>query len=109
MKINLRYNLPVIFVIFNNNGIYGGIDKKTFNQIAENGDPTLTLPPMSLTANIRYEKFASAFEKFKGYFAQTPDDIQSALRSALKETRRPSIINIEINTSADRKAQVIEF
>lgn len=61
---------------------------------------------MSLTAGIRYEKFANAFKNFKGYFVQTPDEICSALRLALSETNTPSIINIEISPSADRKAQV---
>ena len=36
-----RYNLPVLFVIFNNNGIYGGLDKNTFNEVQTNGDPTI--------------------------------------------------------------------
>ena len=122
-----RYNLPVIFVIFNNNGIYGGMDKETFNEIKESGDPALrlvikstqiesinnliapqlSLPPMSLTANIRYEKLASAFDNFQGYFAETKEQIKDAFQKALKETKRPSIINIAINPSADRKAQVI--
>jgi thiamine pyrophosphate-dependent acetolactate synthase large subunit-like protein len=61
---------------------------------------------MSLTANIRYEKLASAFENFKGYHAETAEEIRAALTSALRETGRPSIINIAINPSADRKAQV---
>lgn len=61
---------------------------------------------MSLTSGIRYEKLASAFENFKGYFAQTPEQISDAFKNALKETQTPSIINIEINPSADRKAQV---
>lgn len=65
-----------------------------------------SLPPMSLTSGIRYEKFAQAFENFKGYYAQTPDEICAALNQALSETKTPSIINIEISPSADRKAQV---
>jgi 2-hydroxyacyl-CoA lyase 1 len=36
-----RYNLPVIFVIFNNNGIYGGLDKATFEDLKNDGDPCL--------------------------------------------------------------------
>jgi hypothetical protein len=36
-----RYNLPVIFVIFNNNGIYGGVDKSTFDELKSSGDPCL--------------------------------------------------------------------
>jgi thiamine pyrophosphate-dependent acetolactate synthase large subunit-like protein len=61
---------------------------------------------MSLTANIRYDKLASAFENFKGYYAETAEQVRAAMKSALSETTRPSIINIAINPSADRKAQV---
>ena len=38
---------------------------------------------MSLTANIRYEKLANAFENFNGYFAETPDQIKEAFKAAL--------------------------
>jgi thiamine pyrophosphate-dependent acetolactate synthase large subunit-like protein len=68
---------------------------------------TLSLPPMSLTANIHYEKLASAFDNFQGFYAETKEQIKDAFQKALKETKRPSIINIAINPSADRKAQVI--
>lgn len=61
---------------------------------------------MSLTANIRYDKLASAFEGFEGYHAETPEQIKSALEAALKNTNKPTIINIAINPTADRKAQV---
>ena len=62
---------------------------------------------MSLTANIRYEKLAAAYgDDFRGYFAETGDQIKSAFKAALSEKNRPSVINIAINPSADRKAQV---
>lgn len=61
---------------------------------------------MSLTANIRYEKFATAFKDFKGYYARTTQEINEALTEALKQTNKPSIINIAINPSAERKQQV---
>lgn len=35
-----RYKLPVIVIIVNNNGIYGGLDTETFRQIQASGDPT---------------------------------------------------------------------
>ena len=38
-----RYNLPIIFVIFNNNGIYGGLEKNAFDEIQKSGDPCLKL------------------------------------------------------------------
>ncbi len=64
---------------------------------------------MTLTANIRYEKLANAFENFKGYFAETPEQIRQSFKLALETTDKPSIINIAINPSADRKAQVINI
>ncbi len=36
-----RYNLPIIFVIFNNNGIYGGLEKSAFSEIQKSGDPCI--------------------------------------------------------------------
>ncbi len=36
-----RYNLPIIFIIFNNNGIYGGLDQETFDSVTSEGDPCL--------------------------------------------------------------------
>lgn len=33
-----RYKLPVVVVIVNNNGIYGGFDKQTFDDIQSGGD-----------------------------------------------------------------------
>jgi thiamine pyrophosphate-dependent acetolactate synthase large subunit-like protein len=64
---------------------------------------------MSLTANIRYDKLASAFENFNGYNCETTDQIREAFEKALLEQNKPSIINIAINPSADRKAQVSLF
>ena len=66
----------------------------------------ISLSPTSLTANIRYDKLASAFDGFAGYHAEDKSQINSALKAALNTTKKPSIINIAINPSADRKAQV---
>ena len=65
-----------------------------------------SLSPMSLTANIRYEKLSSAYgENFNGYYAETGEQIKDSFRAALQHTSSPSIINIAINPTADRKAQ----
>lgn len=37
-----RYNLPIIIVVVNNNGIYSGLDPETWEMIRDGGDPTLT-------------------------------------------------------------------
>ena len=36
-----RYQLPIIFIVMNNNGIYAGLDDDTFKEISDGGDPML--------------------------------------------------------------------
>lgn len=36
----IRYKLPVVFVIVNNGGIYGGFDQETFDAMRGAGDLT---------------------------------------------------------------------
>lgn len=36
----VRYKLPIIIVIVNNGGIYGGFDRATYDMIREEGDLT---------------------------------------------------------------------
>lgn len=31
---SLSYNLPIIFIIINNGGIYAGVDKESFDEMA---------------------------------------------------------------------------
>ena len=37
----IRYQLPIIIVIVNNGGIYGGFDEETYKSIRSEGDVTL--------------------------------------------------------------------
>lgn len=99
-----RYKLPVIIIIVNNNGIYGGFDNETFRQLQASGDPTQVTPPYSLTAETHYEKLMEMFGK-KGHFCTTVHEIQQALKLSLKIKDSPSLINIMINPQADRKPQ----
>lgn len=45
----------------------------------------------------------------KGYFVQTPEELQKSLRESLADTTKPSLINIMIEPQATRKAQVNSF
>lgn len=36
----IRYNLPIVIVIVNNGGIYGGFDQTTYDLIRSDGDLT---------------------------------------------------------------------
>ncbi|PSN51575.1 2-hydroxyacyl-CoA lyase 1 [Blattella germanica] len=99
-----RYNLPVIIIIVNNNGIYGGLDEETFQSIREVGDTTKVTPPTSLSTNVQYERMMEMFNS-KGHFCNTIPQLQDALKESLQVKDKPSIINVLINPSADRKPQ----
>lgn len=105
METAARYNLPIIFIIVNNNGIYNGMSKEDWKEIMEGGDdPMLALPPTLLLPTARYEKMIEAFG-CQGYYAYSPEQIANAMKQALKETIRPSIIHIAVDPLSQRKAQ----
>ncbi|BFY97007.1 hypothetical protein BsWGS_00047 [Bradybaena similaris] len=99
-----RYRLPVIIIIFNNNGIGFGITEDEWKLAEKSGDPLLTIPPKSLNPNTRYEKLMEAFGG-GGYFVRTTEELRASLKEALKNTRMPCVINVMINPQAMRKAQ----
>lgn len=37
-KLCFRYKLGIVIVIVNNNGIYGGLDKETYEEVRSEGD-----------------------------------------------------------------------
>lgn len=45
----------------------------------------------------------------KGYFVNTVDELQSAVKEALKVKDGPTIINVIISPSADRKPQTFNW
>ncbi|RVE53201.1 hypothetical protein evm_002034 [Chilo suppressalis] len=103
-----RYKLPVIIVIVNNNGIYGGFDKETMQDLQSSGDPTQCTPPTSLSCEVRYEKMMELFGE-SGHFCRTVEEIEAALKKAVATTDRPSIINIAISPQANRKPQTFNW
>jgi oxalyl-CoA decarboxylase len=81
-----RYKLPIVVVVFNNGGIYKGDSVNTAS-----GDPA----PTALMLDARYDKLIEAFGG-TGYHATEPDQLGSALRSALK-AGAPALINCAID------------
>ncbi|XP_023290088.1 2-hydroxyacyl-CoA lyase 1 isoform X2 [Orussus abietinus] len=100
----VRYKLPIVIVIINNNGIYSGLDKETFTELQDGGEPCQVTPPNSLTAEARYEKMMEMFGQ-KGYFCTTVPEIQQAIKTAFAVIDAPSLINVMIDPQADRKEQ----
>ncbi|XP_069874723.1 2-hydroxyacyl-CoA lyase 1 isoform X3 [Dipodomys merriami] len=103
-----RYNLPIILLVVNNNGIYQGINTDTWKEMLKFHDATTRAPPVCLLPNAHYEQVMTAFGG-KGYFVQTPEDLQKSLRQTLANTTEPSLINIMIEPQSTRKAQATSF
>uniref|UniRef100_A0A669P6D3 2-hydroxyacyl-CoA lyase n=1 Tax=Phasianus colchicus TaxID=9054 RepID=A0A669P6D3_PHACC len=99
-----RYNLPILIIVVNNNGIYTGLDAGSWKEMLQYGDPVTSVPPVSLLPNARYEEIMSAFGG-KGYFVNTPEELQNAVKASLADKRAPSLINVMIDPQSERKKQ----
>jgi oxalyl-CoA decarboxylase len=84
-----RYNLPITIVIFNNNGIYRGVDKDPTGR-----DPATTV----FVPDARYDKMMEAFGG-QGYYATTPDELKRMVDEAMN-AGKPALINAVIDPAA---------
>ncbi|KAG0710042.1 2-hydroxyacyl-CoA lyase 1 [Chionoecetes opilio] len=103
-----RYKLPIIIIIVNNNGIYGGLTDELFSDIREGIDPALATPPTSLLPQVHYERMAALFGD-NGHFCTTVPQLQRVVRQALDDDSKPSLINVMINPMAQRKTQDFDW
>lgn len=91
----VRYQLPVVVIVFNNGGVYGG-DRRTPDEITGpyKEDPA----PTSFVPRAGYHLLIEAFGG-KGYLAGTPKELQSALVESFA-ARKPAVINVTIDPFA---------
>ncbi|XP_046655286.1 2-hydroxyacyl-CoA lyase 1-like isoform X1 [Daphnia pulicaria] len=101
----LRYNLPIIIIVVNNNGIYNGLDAETWSIVRDGQDPTIATPPLSLLPECHYEKLAQLGQNGKGFLCKTIDELTIAIKEAMEHTSGPSLINVLISPVAQRKPQ----
>uniref|UniRef100_A0A1A8EC95 2-hydroxyacyl-CoA lyase 1 n=1 Tax=Nothobranchius kadleci TaxID=1051664 RepID=A0A1A8EC95_NOTKA len=99
-----RYNLPVVIIVVNNNGIYSGVDAETWKEMAKLGDLTSVAPPVSLLPEARYDEVMTAFGG-RGFLVRTVEELRSALQTSLSDWENPSLLNVLIDPSSDRKQQ----
>ncbi len=85
-----RYNLPVCIVVFNNNGIYRGID------VNPTGGPDVA--PTVFVKNARYDMMMQAFGGV-GVHATTPAELQAGIDEAFR-SGKPTLINAVIDETA---------
>jgi len=100
----IRYNLPILIIIVNNGGIYGGFDQGTFDSLRSDGDLAQVTPPTALTVETKYEQMMQMFGH-NGYLVRDIPQLQKAVTEALTLINRPTIINVLISPSSDRKQQ----
>ncbi|CAN6445867.1 unnamed protein product [Victoria cruziana] len=91
----VRYQLPVVVIVFNNGGVYGG-DRRNPEDIRGpyKDDPA----PTSFVPGAAYHTLMEAFGG-KGYLASTPEELQFALNESFS-ARRPALINVTIDPYA---------
>nr|ANG08541.1 pyruvate decarboxylase 3 [Diospyros kaki] len=91
----VRYKLPVVIIVFNNGGVYGG-DRRSSEEITGpyKDDPA----PTSFVPDSAYHKLIEAFGGH-GYLVGTPSELQSALAESFS-ARKPAVINVIIDPYA---------
>ncbi|XP_072990517.1 2-hydroxyacyl-CoA lyase [Typha latifolia] len=91
----VRYQLPVVVIVFNNGGVYGG-DRRNPDEITGpyKDDPA----PTSFVPNAAYHTLIEAFGG-KGYIVGTPQELKSALSESFS-ARKPAVINVIIDPYA---------
>ncbi|XP_069552277.1 2-hydroxyacyl-CoA lyase 1 [Brachyistius frenatus] len=99
-----RYNLPVVIIVVNNNGIYSGLDPETWKEMTKMGDLTSVAPPVALLPEARYDEVMTAFGG-RGFLVRTVEELRSALQLSLSDWERPSLLNVLIDPASDRKQQ----
>ncbi|CAH2000618.1 unnamed protein product [Acanthoscelides obtectus] len=103
----VRYKLPIIIVVVNNSGIYTGMEPEAFKNLRDSTeleDIAKITPPSCLSSATRYDNMMNLFGK-PGFFVNTIPELKLAIKSALKIEDSPTIINVIISTTADRKPQ----
>ncbi|CAL1272311.1 unnamed protein product [Larinioides sclopetarius] len=99
-----RYGLPIIVIVFNNGGIYFGLEEDNLKSLQE-GDahPALSIPPNSLSLAAKYDKICEIFGG-RGFNVKTVEELRAAMKECLK-VREPCVINITIAPFSQKKPQ----
>jgi 2-hydroxyacyl-CoA lyase 1 len=94
VEVAVRHNLPITWIVFNNNGIGGGLSSLPTDR---------PIPPNMFMPNARYDRVIEAFGG-KGYHAETPDELRSALQESFA-SGETTLINVAINPQSRRRPQ----
>ncbi|XP_020211351.1 2-hydroxyacyl-CoA lyase [Cajanus cajan] len=91
----VRYQLPVVVIVFNNGGVYGGDRRRPEERDGPHKDDPA---PTDFVPNAGYHALIEAFGG-KGYLVGTPDELKSALSESFS-ARKPAVVNVVIDPYA---------
>lgn len=103
VETSVRYGMPIIFIVFNNQGVYGGDrrDQET-RELAENGLKVAgwnkDLSPTAFVPNARYDLMGKGFG-CEAAHTRTAIELESALRTALSH-KKTTVIDVAIDPSS---------
>ncbi len=90
----VRHKLPITWVIFNNNGIGGGVAEI---------DESRPIPPNVMLPGSHYEKIIEAFGG-KGYYCTTPAEVEAAVKDSFAQ-EGSTLIHVELAARPQRRKQ----
>jgi 2-hydroxyacyl-CoA lyase 1 len=93
VEVACRFNMPITFIILNNNGIGGGPTQLDPNRI----------PPSAYVPNAHYERVIEAFGGL-GFYVEDPAELKPTLQKAM-DSGKPSVVNVIISNQARRRPQ----
>jgi len=94
VEVACRLNLPIVFIVINNNGVGGGPAELL---------PIDQIPPGAYYPDAHYERIIEAFGG-QGIYCDNPDELGEVVKKAVA-SRRPTVINVPINIQARRRPQ----
>ena len=89
VEVAVRYKLPIIWIVFNNNGIGGGVAR-----LPDDAPP----PVNAYLPGARYDKVMEAFGG-RAYHCESPGDLAKALKAALS-ANETALIHVPIEPTA---------
>lgn len=94
----VRQNLPIIFVVMNNSGVYHGVDPVRYDSVQQN-----PLPSTALGLNTKYHLMAEAFGA-KGYEIHNLEELEASVKDAIS-SNQVAVLNVIIESGKDKKLE----
>ncbi|KAM9963744.1 hypothetical protein ACTFIW_006995 [Dictyostelium discoideum] len=103
MEVAVRYKLPIVFIVLNNNGVYEGLESMADPKYTSSTESaSLHIPPTSLSVDTKYELIMQSFGG-TGYSISTISnllDICKQIKS--KQISLPTLLNIKIKPTGTK-------